>query len=131
MTNRLRTTLAAAATFGFVALAQSASAFGFNICEDVTIKVENNLSGPIEIYDIDYYDYAKKLWRSEPTSNETVSPHSTWSKERNLEKVEGARTRIRVKYRTFDDQYQFKVKDSAKSSKAVCDKGDTFTVKIG
>lgn len=131
MTKTFKTTARALfATAALLTAASGAQAFGFDICEDVTIKVVNNSGEPIQVYDINYYDYGQSLWRSEPTPNRVIAHGASWSDERNLEDVEDASTRVNIKYRTLGSNGRWKDKHSAKSSKFTCNEGDRVTITI-
>ncbi len=84
----------------FAATATTASAWGFDICEDVTMRLHNYSGEAIQIYDVDYYDYGQSVWRSEPFENRVIQDGYYFSFTRNLEDVENAQTRIRFRYRT-------------------------------
>lgn len=82
------------------ATATTANAWGFDICEDVTMRLHNYSGEAIQIYDVDYYDYGQSVWRSEPFENRVIQDGYYFSFTRNLEDVENAQTRIRFRYRT-------------------------------
>ena len=83
-----------------LATAQPSEALFRRSCRDVYLEVENNTGDDILVIDVDYWDPSSEIWRSEPVSNETIRDGRSWQEERNLEKVDQMRTRIRVEYLT-------------------------------
>ena len=77
----------------------SASAFGFDICEDVTMRLHNNSGQAVQVYDLDYYDYGQSLWRSEPVPDHIIQDGYYFTFTQNLEDVENAQTLLRFRYR--------------------------------
>lgn len=119
---------AALAAAAFAATATSAGAFGFDICEDVTVIFTNMTDEPVEIYDIDYYDYGQSMWRSEPISNSTVLPDAEYVMNRNLEDVEDADTRIRIQVRMLDENGRFTERYYVDSDRFTCRHGQTIEI---
>lgn len=128
--------VAAAATFATATMLSFATATpaaaAFNICKGVKLKVENKSNKTIQLFDIDYYDYGSRKWRSEPVRNTILEPGDTYRKTRNLEKVNRAETKIRARYRTLKSngrwdksKYYF-----YKSAKKICKTGTRFSVSI-
>jgi hypothetical protein len=72
----------------------------FNSCKNVTVHAVNKTGVDIKVIDVDYHDYYKKVWRSEPTPNRQISANGKpylW--DFNLNQVDHTYTQIRVKYR--------------------------------
>jgi len=119
---------AALAAATFAATATTASAWGFDICEDVTVIFTNMAEEPVEIYDIDYYDFGQSMWRSEPISNSTILPGEDYVMNRNLEDVEDANTKIRVQVRLLDDNGRFTERYYVESEVFTCRHGQTIEI---
>ena len=104
----------------------------FNICKKVKLHVDNKSKKTVRLFDIDYYDYAKSKWRSEPIRDFIMQPGAKYRVTRNLEKVNRTQTKIRVKYRTLKSNGRW---DNAKywyydSPVKVCKHRTTFKVNI-
>ena len=121
---------AALAAATFAATASSASAWGFDICEDVTMRFHNNTGAAIQIYDVDYYDYGQGIWRSEPFENRVIQDGYYFSFTRNLEDVENADTLLRVRYRTTNGSGQWRGNHRAQSNTFTCRHNSTANVYI-
>jgi len=119
---------AALTAAAFAASATAASAWGFDICEDVTVIFTNLSDEPVELYDIDYYDYGQSMWRSEPITNSTVLPNGTYEMNRNLEDVEDADTRIRIQVRMLDENGRFTERYYVDSDRFTCTHGQTIEI---
>lgn len=130
MTPRFTFAVKAALTATLIALSGTASAFSFDSCKDVTIVVRNHTGEEVRIYDLDYYDYAVGIWRSEPLNNFNLRGGKSKFIERNLGSVNQARTQIRIQYRKLDSDGEYRIKTEDWSSSGVCSKGKTFEVKL-
>lgn len=128
--------LCAAATLitaTFMSLSATAPAeAAFNICKNVKLHVDNKSTKTVRLFDIDYYDYAKRKWRSEPIRDYIMQPGAEFRRTHNLEKVNRTETKIRVKYRTLKsngrwNNIQYWYYDS---DKKVCKTGSKFKVTI-
>jgi len=99
-------------------------------CPNVKIEAVNRTGSEIKVIDVDFHDYTKSKWRSEPTKNEKIANGRTYRKTAHLEKVDSENTQIRIKYRIKRAVgWSTKVyKDW--SSKSVCHEGKTYTVSI-
>lgn len=126
---------AAAALVSAVCLSFSVSTpaeAAFNICKNVRLHVDNKSSKTVRLFDIDYYDYAKRKWRSEPIRDFIMQPGAKFRRTHNLEKVNRTETKIRVKYRTLKsngrwNNAQYWYYDSPKK---VCRNGSKFKINI-
>ncbi len=130
MTTRIHTTAKALLIAGLLAAAGSANAWGLDICSKVKLDIKNNAGETIQIYDIDYYDYGSSVWRSEPTVNRVLNNGGSWQDTRNLEDVENASTKLRVKYRKLNSKNRWDGRYTATSSKVTCTKGKRISVTI-
>ena len=104
----------------------------FNNCKDVTVHAINKTGRDIKIIDVDYHDYEKGKWRSEPTPNRKISANGKpyiWKF--NLNKVDHAYTQIRVNYRKkkSDGGWTKKVYRDW-SAKSICEKGKKYRVNL-
>ena len=104
----------------FAATATTASAWGFDICEDVTMRLHNNTGEAIEVYDLDYYDYGQSIWRSEPLEDRVIQDGYYFTFTRNLEDVENAQTLLRFRYRATDSQGRWTSGYVAQSNSFTC-----------
>lgn len=66
----------------------------------VHLQVNNQTGHPIKIIDLDYWDSESEKWRSEPVANEVIENNRSWQENRNLERVNGQRVKVRVEYKT-------------------------------
>lgn len=131
MTLRFATAAATALTLGLTGLvggAEPAQAFGFDICKKVKTKIVNRTGEQVKIYDLDYHDYGSDLWRSEPVDDFYMPANEVRFITRNLEKVNQARTQIRIKYKKLDSDGEYRVKAKDWSSSSTCTKNKTYVV---
>lgn len=101
----------------------------FNKCKNVTVQVMNKTGKQIKVIDVDYHDYNKDIWRSEPTKNRKIGKGKTYTNRFNLEQVGNAHTQIRVKYRIKKGMGWSKVKKSW-SNKGFCEDDKTYRVEL-
>jgi hypothetical protein len=101
-------------------------------CKAVDVTVTNNTGSKIKIIDLDYFDYERNKWRSEPTPNKVVSAGQNWRKTRKLEKVAADETKIRIKYRLRKTAGLKKWGQTrfGYSAKSVCEDGSDFQVDL-
>jgi hypothetical protein len=123
-------TKAALAAAAFAATATTASAWGFDICEDVTMRLNNNSGQAIEIYDLDYYDFGQSIWRSEPLPDRVIQNGGSFSFTRNLEDVENAQTMLRFRYRATNSQGRWESGYVAQSNTFTCRHNRSVTVSV-
>ncbi len=103
----------------------------FNNCKDVTVHAVNKTGKNIKVIDVDYYDYYKKVWRSEPTPNRKISANGKpyiWKF--NLNQVDHAYTQIRVKYRKKEGNGWTSKVYRDWSAKTLCEKGKKYKVNL-
>ena len=95
-------------------------------CKDVYLKVQNNTGAEIKVIDLDYWDDASEIWRSEPVSNEVIPDGQPWQEVRNLEKIKRLDSQTRVQYRTRDEDGGWSSRvHEATSPMAKCNSNET------
>lgn len=103
----------------------------FNNCKNVKVKATNKTGKEIKVIDVDYHDYYKAVWRSEPTKNTMLANNKTYTQEFNFNQVDHAYTQMRVKYRKkeSDGGWSSKVYRDW-SGKSLCTDGKTYVLDL-
>ena len=104
----------------------------FNNCKGVTVHAVNKTDVDVRIIDVDYHDYYKERWRSEPTPNRTILADGIkpyiWKF--NLNQVDHAYTQIRIKYRKKEGDGWSDTVYRNWSGKYLCEAGKKFRVTL-
>lgn len=100
----------------------------FNNCKNVEVKAKNRTGVEVKVIDVDYHDYDKEIWRSEPTKNTKIANGKNYTSYFNLNQVDHAFTQIRVKYRKKESDGGWSKVKRAWSSKLLCEKDKRYTV---
>ena len=131
MTTLFKTTIKATLTVAMLAISVSGAVVALpgaahaakDTCEGATIIARNRVGQQIRIIDIDWYDYGKQKWRSQPLQNFHLQAGKSKFFTYNLKRVNEAYTKIRVVYRKLDNRGDYKVYGEGRSRKLICNNG--------
>ncbi|HFC04154.1 MAG TPA: hypothetical protein ENJ55_00495 [Rhizobiales bacterium] len=130
-----KATLAAAAlaTAGMMSLTTATPVMAKpDICKKVKIKITNLTGAPIQVFDLDYWDFGSNRKRSENISNRVLANGDSYKYTRNLEGVNNAKTFVRVQFRKLKRNGKWKLTRwwNADSATSVCTRGKTYTIRF-
>lgn len=105
----------------------NANAIG-KVCSNFDIAFQNDADHDIKITKFEYYDFNKNKWKTEnllgADGSKKLDPGQTWTKRRDLEKVEDRDTQFKVTFQRIVDGTKFQ-KETLLSNRFRCvDRGD-------
>lgn len=130
---KTKTATIALATAAMISgMAATPATAGFDICKKVNISFTNMTGAPIQIFDLDYWDFGSNRKRSENFSNRVLAHGATHRVRRNLEGVNNAKTFIRVQFRKLKSNGKWNRSQwwNADSKTATCRRGKSFSIRF-
>ena len=123
----------ALATAGIISsMTVAPASAGFDICKKVHINLKNLTGAPIQLFDLDYWDFGSNRKRSENISNRVLAHGASYRVTRNLEGVNNAKTFIRVQFRKLKSNGKWNRSQwwNADSSTSTCRRGKSFIIRF-
>lgn len=124
------TTLAVAGSLSLASVTPAAAAF--DRCKNVSVTVTNMTGGPVQLFDVDYWDYGSNRKRSKNVRNLVLGHGDSRRMNLTLNGVNNARTYLTVQYRKLKSNGRWNLTQwwNARSNTALCRRGTRFSIRF-